>query len=70
MELKHGSPERGLVWKCFAESLNEIKESKCEVDDPAVKDHLEKKFRKRQSEEARTSNRRKRRNKLTKGYEM
>ena len=43
MKLKHGSPEPGLAWKCFAESLNEIKEPKCEVDDPAVKDHLKKK---------------------------
>lgn len=52
---KKGSPERGMIWKRIAESLNSMKEPTFKVDDRSMRDHfklLEKKYlRKTASEE-------------------
>ena len=55
---KHGSTERGLVWKRIAESLNQLQEPLFRVDDRACRDHyklLEKKFKKKVSDENRAT---------------
>ena len=51
---RHGTPERGQIWKRIAESLNQIQDLYFKVDDRAVRDHyklLEKKFSKKNSDE-------------------
>ena len=51
---RHGTPERGQIWKRIAESLNQIQEPCFKVDDRSVRDHyklLEKKFNKKISNE-------------------
>ena len=55
---RKGTPERGAVWKRIAESLNQIADPDFKVDDRSVRDHykiLEKKFKRKQSEEERAS---------------
>ena len=36
---RHGTPERGQIWKRIAESLNQIQEPCFKVDDRSVRDH-------------------------------
>ena len=45
---KHGTPERGQIWKRIDESLNQIQEPSFKVDDRSVR---EKKFSKKNSNE-------------------
>ena len=55
---KHGSTERGQVWKRIAESLNQLERPLFRVDDRACRDHyklLEKKFVRRINEEEKAS---------------
>ena len=51
---RHGTSERGQIWKRIAESLNKIQEPFFKVDDRLVRDHyklLEKAFNKKTSNE-------------------
>ena len=51
---RHGTPERGQIWKRIAESLNQIQEPCIKVDDRSVKGHyklLEKSFNEKTSDE-------------------
>ena len=51
---RHGTSDRGKIWKRIAESLNQIQEPCFKVDDTSVSDHyklIEKTFNKKTSNE-------------------